>query len=254
MMREVLTRRFARLMKENPRAAAAAPSSPVLPGRAAAFPRHPRRAAGAGRGSRGRRRTVWIPFPAGCAGRRGWREGEASAGCRRGRRSNGAGRRRAHRPLRDAGLAGPGADRRRAGTTRRRARRARRTRRPRRAIGGASPRGRTATRGARPSSSRPRALQARSARPALYFVQRLRDEAHRFAIGTHRAKRKREFTKSPLDEIPGSAPPASARCCCTSAPPRPSPALPSTTWPARRASTWRRRRPSTPSSMRGGIG
>ncbi|RFB78819.1 excinuclease ABC subunit UvrC [Methylovirgula sp. 4M-Z18] len=42
--------------------------------------------------------------------------------------------------------------------------------------------------------------------PALYFVQRLRDEAHRFAIGTHRAKRKREFTKSPLDEIAGIGP------------------------------------------------
>jgi excinuclease ABC subunit C len=42
--------------------------------------------------------------------------------------------------------------------------------------------------------------------PALYFVQRLRDEAHRFAIGTHRAKRKREFTKSPLDEISGIGP------------------------------------------------
>jgi excinuclease ABC subunit C len=42
--------------------------------------------------------------------------------------------------------------------------------------------------------------------PALYFVQRLRDEAHRFAIGTHRAKRKREFVKSPLDEIPGVGP------------------------------------------------
>jgi excinuclease ABC subunit C len=42
--------------------------------------------------------------------------------------------------------------------------------------------------------------------PALYFVQRLRDEAHRFAIGTHRAKRKREFVKSPLDEIPGIGP------------------------------------------------
>jgi len=40
----------------------------------------------------------------------------------------------------------------------------------------------------------------------LYFVQRLRDEAHRFAIGTHRAKRKREFVKSPLDEIPGIGP------------------------------------------------
>jgi excinuclease ABC subunit C len=42
--------------------------------------------------------------------------------------------------------------------------------------------------------------------PALYFVQRLRDEAHRFAIGTHRAKRKKEFTKSPLDEIAGIGP------------------------------------------------
>ena len=42
--------------------------------------------------------------------------------------------------------------------------------------------------------------------PALYFVQRLRDEAHRFAIGTHRARRKKEFTKSPLDEIGGIGP------------------------------------------------
>ena len=42
--------------------------------------------------------------------------------------------------------------------------------------------------------------------PALYFVQRLRDEAHRFAIGTHRARRKKDFTRSPLDEIPGVGP------------------------------------------------
>ena len=42
--------------------------------------------------------------------------------------------------------------------------------------------------------------------PALYFIQRLRDEAHRFAIGSHRAKRKRELTKSPLDEIAGIGP------------------------------------------------
>ncbi len=42
--------------------------------------------------------------------------------------------------------------------------------------------------------------------PALYFVQRLRDEAHRFAIGTHRAKRKKEFAKNPLDEIAGVGP------------------------------------------------
>nr|WP_244642149.1 excinuclease ABC subunit UvrC [Chelatococcus reniformis] len=42
--------------------------------------------------------------------------------------------------------------------------------------------------------------------PALYFVQRLRDEAHRFAIGTHRARRKREMVKNPLDEVPGVGP------------------------------------------------
>jgi len=42
--------------------------------------------------------------------------------------------------------------------------------------------------------------------PALYFVQRLRDEAHRFAIGAHRAKRKRAMAKSPLDEIAGIGP------------------------------------------------
>ena len=42
--------------------------------------------------------------------------------------------------------------------------------------------------------------------PALFFVQRLRDEAHRFAIGTHRARRKKDFTKSPLDEIAGIGP------------------------------------------------
>ena len=42
--------------------------------------------------------------------------------------------------------------------------------------------------------------------PALYFVQRLRDEAHRFAIGTHRARRKKEFVKNPLDEIAGIGP------------------------------------------------
>jgi len=39
--------------------------------------------------------------------------------------------------------------------------------------------------------------------PVLYFLQRLRDEAHRFAIGAHRAKRSRQIAQSPLDEIPG---------------------------------------------------
>ncbi len=42
--------------------------------------------------------------------------------------------------------------------------------------------------------------------PALYFIQRLRDEAHRFAIGTHRAKRKRDAMSNPLDEIAGIGP------------------------------------------------
>ncbi len=42
--------------------------------------------------------------------------------------------------------------------------------------------------------------------PALYFVQRLRDEAHRFAIGTHRARRKKDITRSPLDEVAGIGP------------------------------------------------
>jgi excinuclease ABC subunit C len=42
--------------------------------------------------------------------------------------------------------------------------------------------------------------------PVLYFVQRLRDEAHRFAIGTHRAKRKKEMVSNPLDEVPGIGP------------------------------------------------
>ena len=39
--------------------------------------------------------------------------------------------------------------------------------------------------------------------PVLYYLQRLRDEAHRFAIGSHRARRSSDIRKSPLDEIPG---------------------------------------------------
>ncbi len=37
----------------------------------------------------------------------------------------------------------------------------------------------------------------------LYFLQRLRDEAHRFAIGAHRAKRKKAISANPLDDVPG---------------------------------------------------
>jgi excinuclease ABC subunit C len=39
--------------------------------------------------------------------------------------------------------------------------------------------------------------------PVLYFVQRMRDEAHRFAIGAHRAKRSKAVAATPLDEVPG---------------------------------------------------
>jgi excinuclease ABC subunit C len=39
--------------------------------------------------------------------------------------------------------------------------------------------------------------------PVLYFLQRLRDEAHRFAITTHRAGRSKKLTTSELDEVPG---------------------------------------------------
>jgi excinuclease ABC subunit C len=42
--------------------------------------------------------------------------------------------------------------------------------------------------------------------PVLYFVQRLRDEAHRFAIGSHRQKRKKDIREAGLREIPGIGP------------------------------------------------
>jgi excinuclease ABC subunit C len=42
--------------------------------------------------------------------------------------------------------------------------------------------------------------------PVLFYLQRLRDEAHRFAIGTHRAKRAQTLASSPLDEIEGIGP------------------------------------------------
>jgi excinuclease ABC subunit C len=42
--------------------------------------------------------------------------------------------------------------------------------------------------------------------PILYYLQRLRDEAHRFAIGTHRTKRRIDMAKNPLDEIEGVGP------------------------------------------------
>lgn len=42
--------------------------------------------------------------------------------------------------------------------------------------------------------------------PVLFFLQRLRDEAHRFAIGAHRARRAKSLTHSPLDDVPGIGP------------------------------------------------
>ncbi|GGO60818.1 Excinuclease ABC subunit C [Roseovarius pacificus] len=51
------------------------------------------------------------------------------------------------------------------------------------------------------TGQRPKALRHND--PVLYFIQRLRDEAHRFAIGTHRAKRAKAVGATPLDEVPG---------------------------------------------------
>lgn len=42
--------------------------------------------------------------------------------------------------------------------------------------------------------------------PVLYYLQRLRDEAHRFAIGTHRSRRKKQMKSNPLDAIAGVGP------------------------------------------------
>ena len=42
--------------------------------------------------------------------------------------------------------------------------------------------------------------------PVLFFLQRLRDEAHRFAIGAHRAKRSKAIVANPLDDVPGIGP------------------------------------------------
>ncbi len=53
---------------------------------------------------------------------------------------------------------------------------------------------------------RPRPLMLEPRDPVLYFIQRLRDEAHRFAIGAHRAKRAKKISANPLDEIAGIGP------------------------------------------------
>ncbi|MGQ0674011.1 MAG: excinuclease ABC subunit UvrC [Hyphomicrobium sp.] len=56
----------------------------------------------------------------------------------------------------------------------------------------------------RPGAGQPFMLEPRD--PVLYFIQRLRDEAHRFAILTHRAKRSKALGANPLDEIAGIGP------------------------------------------------
>ncbi|MEM9360488.1 MAG: excinuclease ABC subunit UvrC [Pseudomonadota bacterium] len=53
---------------------------------------------------------------------------------------------------------------------------------------------------------RGRSLMLEQRDPVLYFIQRLRDEAHRFAIGAHRAKRAKKISANPLDEITGIGP------------------------------------------------
>ncbi len=55
-----------------------------------------------------------------------------------------------------------------------------------------------------PGRDRPLLLETRD--PVLYFVQRLRDEAHRFAIGAHRSKRSKALGANPLDDIAGIGP------------------------------------------------
>ena len=50
------------------------------------------------------------------------------------------------------------------------------------------------------------AFRLRPRDPVLYFVERLRDEAHRFAIGSHRQKRKKDIREAGLQEIPGIGP------------------------------------------------
>lgn len=56
------------------------------------------------------------------------------------------------------------------------------------------------------TATRPPPFMLEPRDPVLYFIQRLRDEAHRFAIGTHRAKRSKALGANPLDEIAGIGP------------------------------------------------
>ena len=101
-------------------------------------------------------------------------------------------------------LARSAADRRRGRAGQRRGRDHARASGSRTSRWSASPRASTAMRARRSSTASAHAPFAlRHNDPVLYFVQRLRDEAHRFAIGTHRAKRAKAIGATPLDEVPG---------------------------------------------------
>ena len=110
------------------------------------------------------------------------------------------------RPL-ERRMAGPAADRRRQGPIVGGVRDPGECRRPRRPGGRRRPRVRDRNAGRETfhlPGGREMTLPPNSA--LLFYLQRLRDEAHRFAIGTHRAKRSKSLTTSTLDEVPGIGP------------------------------------------------
>ena len=176
MMREMLQRRFARLVKEAPRAIRA---------RDPAWRARPRARSG----------TRSAPRPAPDADRRSGRRAALPAATGDGRRLPVLARSRPHRrrqgPAR-GGAPGAGRARRRRGGRRR---------------SSPSPRAATATPGARPSSwpaSRPsscRRATRRSISSSACATRRIASPS-----AAHRAKRKREMVKNPLDEIPGIGP------------------------------------------------
>ncbi len=264
MMREVLKRRLTRLAKELaassplPRGEGGAPApgegvqplvsthEPLTPtlSRWEREPQPPQDVqTGCRRRPRGTDRTMARPVD----------------GLRRGRRRRARPGLPPRRPLRrrrrqeiQLGHPRPRPHRRRGRAARRRARRAGRTRHRRHHAGrhrqGTGPQ-------CRPRAllhARPPSFMLEPRDPVLYFVQRLRDEAHRFAIGTHRAKRAKASPPTRLTRLPASARAAAGRCSSISAPRRPSaaPALrickrwkvSAPPWPRRSTTIFRERR------------